>query len=88
MSPPTKNDNKGEFRYVFPKGAPKMNSLDILVAESNAFAGMKYSKRNQFVNWINFFLMGVLTGAVAFGIDELEELLVHVRWDIPQAIMN
>ena len=74
--------------YTFAANAHRHESLDILAPESNAFMGAKHGVMEQIMNWTNFFLMGLFTGVVAFGIDELEELLVHTRWNIPQNIMN
>jgi H+/Cl- antiporter ClcA len=85
--PPSKEEPKGGFKYLL-GAAKKLESLDILAPEANAFAGKSQSKRDQFMNWVNFFLLGVFTGALAFGIDELEELLVNLRWNISQTIMN
>lgn len=79
---------EGGFKYVFPANAHRYESLDILAPESNAFSGMKYSKRIQFMNWVNFFLLGLFTGIIAFGMDQLEEFLVHIRWNWPQDIMD
>lgn len=40
------------------------------------------------MNWINFFLIGLITGIVAFGIDVLTTILTHWRQTTPQHIMN
>lgn len=67
-------DNDNEKKYEKNKiytihHPPKYDTLDIMVSESNAFSGMRFSKRDQFMNWVNFFLTGVFVGIVAFGID-------------------
>lgn len=40
------------------------------------------------MNWVNFFLLGVFVGVVAFGIDVLTDELTHWRQTTPQHIMN
>lgn len=67
---------------------PKYDALDILAPDSNAFGGMKFTRTNQVMNWVNFFIVGVLTGVVAFAIDMLTTILTHWRQTTPQHIMN
>ena len=69
--------------YRFPASHHGHESLDILVPESNAFMGVKYGKVEQIMNWLNFFLLGFITGVIAFGIDEFEEFLVQLVWRNP-----
>ncbi len=47
----------------------KFDSLDILSPDTNAYLGMGYTKTDAVINWLNFFLLGLFTGIVAFGID-------------------
>jgi chloride channel 7 len=49
---------------------------------------MPYNKATQLQGWFIFFLMGVLTGAIAFGMDKLEEFLTGSRRDMAQSILD
>ena len=84
---PDKNEPQQRSKYLIDHG-PKYEALDILTPDSNAFKGMKYTWSDQVMNWINFFLIGLITGIVAFGIDVLTTILTHWRQTTPQHIMN
>ena len=55
-------------------------SLDILATDTNAYAGMRRTRFDDVIYWINFVLLGVFTGTLAFGISNLEEFLVKYSW--------
>jgi H+/Cl- antiporter ClcA len=46
------------------------------------------SRKLQLSSWLLFFLMGLFTGIIAFGMDKLEEFLVGTRKNIAQSYLD
>ena len=63
----------------FAPGTAKDETFDVRGADANAYRGMEFNRKVQLQSWLLFFLMGVGTGAIAFGMDKLEEFLVGTR---------
>ena len=82
--PVNEDNNRPPIINTFPPGTKKDESFDIQAVNSNAWRGMPFSKATQLQSWLIFFLMGVLTGAIAFGMDRLEEFLVGTRAELAQ----
>lgn len=80
--PPIYDKHPGGNEYTIDSNH-KFNSLDILAPDTNAYLAMSYTKKDAFINWTNFLLLGLFVGIIAFGINELEEFLVKWVWEIP-----
>lgn len=59
-----------------------------MAIDSNAYLKATYERSDTVINWLNFLLLGLITGAIAFGISKLSDFLVKLAWMFPQDMMN
>jgi chloride channel 7 len=72
----------------FPPGTAKDETFDCMAVQSNAWRGLPYNRKSQLLSWTLFWLMGVGTGIIAFGMDRLEDFLVGSRKDVAQSYLD